>query len=289
MVYNLVKLIICLNQYQAFYVREFWIKGFSQMKKTFSAILSILLVCFTVNTVCAKVKATSPETAAAIKLYKAGNYTQSYVALKNILDKDSSNALASYYMGMTAAQIGKRDEALQYYGVAAELSPNGILGKYARKGKKCIETPSLCHEPDVLPSAEGDTLEDKFIKGKFGSGFSEQARGVHEKEKIQQLKRDINRNEDIAPSKFKEYKDFSSQMPTNDEIVQALRVLQRAGLQDVMGTNTNNDAISAFFGTQNNRNGNDVYDMLFSRNSANPGLSPQVIQSLLTTQMTTGF
>ena len=259
------------------------------MKKTVLTILSILVVCMTVNTVCAKVKATSPETAAAIKLYKAGNYTQSYLALKNILDKDQSNALASYYMGMTSAQLGRRDEAISYYGIAAELSPNGVLGKYARKGKKCIETPSLCHEPEVSPSDMGDTIEDKFIKGPFGSGFSDSARGVYEKEKIEQLKRDINRNEEIAPAKFKDYKDFSSQAPTNDEIVQAIRVLQKAGLGDIVGTNANNEAISTFLGSQNNKNGNDIYDMLFSRNSTNSGLSPQVIQSLLTTQMTTGF
>ena len=65
-------------------------------------------------------------------------------------------------------------------------------------------------------------MEDKFIKGGYGSGLSKDARAVHERAKIENLKREINRNDEVTPDKFKGYRDFSSYAPTNDEIVAAL-------------------------------------------------------------------
>ena len=46
--------------------------------------------------------------------------------------------------------------------------------------------------------------------------------------------REMNRGNDVEPQKFREYKDFSGEVPTNDEIVAALRTLQRAGLSDII-------------------------------------------------------
>ena len=258
------------------------------MKKTILTILSIMIVFATAGVASAKVKATSPETAAGIKLYKAGNYTQSYLSFQEIVAKDPTNALAKYYFAMSAAQLGKKDQAIEGYQSVMALSPNGILGSYAKKGKRCLEMPTACHEPEVNPSEIGDTAEDRFIKGAFGSGFSKDARGIYEKQKIENLKREINRNEDIAPAKFKEYRDFSSQAPSNDEIVAALRVLQRAGLSDVMSGNRYSSDINSLLGTQSGSN-NDILNVIYGAGGNNSNLSPQVIQALLTTQMTTNF
>ena len=95
----------------------------------------------------------------------------------------------------------------------------------------------------------------------------------------------MNRKNEITPSQFKEYKDFSSEAPTNDEIVSALRVLQRAGLSDILAGNNRFNEMSLLTGGQNNSNS--VLNLLMGNN--NNSLSPQIIQSLLTNQMTTGF
>ena len=101
------------------------------------------------------------------------------------------------------------------------------------------------------------------------------------KQLIDNMKREINRNKDIAPQKFKDYKDFSSQAPTNDEIVNALRVLQRAGLTNI----GNNSELSLLTGS---RSENDILlNMLTGQGTST--MSPQVIQSLLTNQMSIGF
>ena len=96
--------------------------------------------------------------------------------------------------------------------------------------------------------------------------------------------REMNRGNDVTPQKFRDYKDFSSEVPTNDEIVAALRVLQRAGLSDVLNNNVNEMSLL----TGNNENNNNaMLNMLMG--SGNSSLSPQVIQSLLTNQMSVGF
>ena len=253
------------------------------MKKTLLGILSVLIMLASVNVVSAKVKATSPATAQAIKYYKAGNYVQSYLACEEIVKKDQSNALAQYYLAMSSVQLGRKDQAINAYDAVIALSSNGVLGSYAKKGKRCLQTPLLCHEPDE--NAVSETWEDKFIKGSYGSGFSKKARGVHEKEKIENIKREINRNEELSPDKFKGYKDYSSQAPSNDEIVAAIRTLQRAGLSDVI---SNRSEVSDMLGINDANQSYQMLNMLYGNNNGS-NLSPQVIQSLLTTQMTTNF
>ena len=103
------------------------------MKKTVIRVLSVLILLASVNVVYAKVKATSPATAQAIKFYKAGNYVQSYIKCTAIVEKDPSDALAYYYLAMSNAQLGKKDEAIRAYDNAIYLSPNGVLGSYAKK------------------------------------------------------------------------------------------------------------------------------------------------------------
>ena len=253
------------------------------MKKYLLLLLSVLICTSSINFASAK-STSNPALASAIRLYKAGNYSQCYTALNSIIKKDPSNAVAYYYLAMTSAQIGKKDDAIQNYEKVITLSPDGQLGRYAQKGKTCLEDPEKCHENDSQV-----TSLDEFIQQGFGSGFSNEARSEYEKQKIQNMMREMNRGEDITPQKFKEYKDFSSMnsngTPSNDEIVNALRVLQRAGFTDLINNGYNSD-ISLLSGNQNNQN-NAMLNMLLGRDSSN--LSPQVIQSLLTNQMTAGF
>lgn len=247
------------------------------MKKSILVVLSVIICLLSVNIANARTTSNASLTS-AIKLYKSGNYAQSYTAFSNIVSKDPSNAVAYYYLGMTAAQIGKKDEAIANYEKVLTLSTNGQLTRYATKGKTCLESPDRCSEP-----YEGETDLDRFIRSRFGSGFSEEARSDYERQKIENLMREMNRNNDIAPQKFKEYKDFSSEVPTNDEIVTALRILQRAGLGNMISGNNYSSDLSLLTGSNDNNN-YELFNMLMRRGS-NSSLSPDVIQSLISNQM----
>lgn len=259
------------------------------MKKSLLVLFSIIFLAAAANVSMAKPAATNPQTSAAIKLYKSGNYTLSYKTFSEIVSKDPGNALAQYYLGMSAVRLGKSDEAIEHYSSAAALSPNGILGSYAKRGIRCIEEPSRCHESvSVVAKDEEETDEDRFIKGKFGTGFSNKARGVYEQEKIKHIQREMNRDAEIEPKTFKEYKNFSSQAPSNEEIAAALEVLQRAGMNNI--DNSDYSALSLLLGESNrNNNAFDALNMLYNGNRGNSDLSPQVIQSLITSQMTANF
>ena len=94
------------------------------MKKYLLLLLSVLICTSSINFASAK-STSNPALASAIRLYKAGNYSQCYTALNSIIKKDPSNAVAYYYLAMTSAQIGKKDDAIQNYEKVITLSPDG--------------------------------------------------------------------------------------------------------------------------------------------------------------------
>lgn len=206
-----------------------------------------------------------------IKLYKAGNYSECYTMLNDIIKEDPTNALAYYYKAMASVQIGRKDEAITNYEKVIVLTPsNSNLNHYASRGKNCIESPDMCYE------ALYDSLMDKFIRSNDGNKFSEEVQGEHERLKLEQLKRIINTEDNIKPQQFKDYKDFSSLNSndinyTNDDIITAIRVLQKAGLY--------NDGMVP---NDLNKNG---YSALSNMTSMNP----QLIQAIFSNNMTLGF
>lgn len=253
------------------------------MKRTIIGLLGAIVLIGSIGIASAKTT-TSPAVASAIKLYKAGDYSQSYIVLNNIVAKDPSNALAYYYLAMSSVQIGKKDEAISNYDKAISLAPVGQINVYAKKGKLCIENPVKCHVEEEISADTEEAKEDRFIRSKNSSAWSEQVRNQYEVQKIQNMMREMNRNEDIAPQKFRDYKDFSSQAPTDEEIVSAIRTLQSAGLGNIIGSGYNSDL--SLLGVQSSSN-NDMLNMLLNKGNGN--LSPQLIQSLLSSQMTANF
>ena len=242
------------------------------MKKQLLIILSVLIFSTAVVSVSAKTSNNS-ELSSVISLYKQANYSQCYEQLTEIIKKDPSNALAYYYMGMTSAQLGKKEEAIANYGKAITLSPDGNnLNKYAKKGKRCLETPDKCE------NIVYDTLEEKFILNKKGPAFTEEVKSDYERLKIENLMREMNRSDDMKMDKFRDYKDFSSSVPTDEEIVSAMRVLQRAGLGSII--NNSYSDMSYINGGM----GNPMFNM-----ASTGSINPQLIQALFTNNMTQGF
>ena len=240
------------------------------MKKKILTALSILIFSLSANA------ANDNNTITGIiKLYKAGNYTECYAKLDEFIKNDPGNALANYYMGMTSAQLGKKEDAISYYEKVLLLeTTNNNLYRYAKKGKRCLESPDKCEENLF------GTLDDEFIQNKKGLKYTEKVRSDLERLKIENFMREMNRNDAIDVNQFREYKDFSA-MPTNDEIVAALRTLQRAGLSNVSGNNFSE--LSFLMG--GNTQQNSMLDMFGSS-----AMNPQLIQAMfMNNNITQGF
>lgn len=240
------------------------------MKKSFLILLSILIVSISYNNAFAENNYN--DLLYAIQLYKQGNFSQCYTELEKFVEKDPSNAIAFYYLGMTSAQIGRGDEAVANYNRAISLTANSNkLKLYAEKGKRCIEDPEKC------TSSYTESGDAMYILDSFNTLFSEEAKQQHENLRIENIRREMNRENLVEPQKLKEYKDFSS-VPTNEEIGAAFRTLQNAGFGNFM--NNNND-LSFLTNTPQQ---NSIYNMM-----GNSNMNPQLIQTLLTNSMTQGF
>ena len=218
------------------------------MKKRVLGFL-ITAILFASTSVANSMTSSTDEVIYAVNLYKNQNYTECYDRLNEYVKQDTSNALAYYYLAMSATQIGKESEALENYTKALNLVPqNSKLSAYAKKGKLCIETPDACTE-DVYT-----TPLETFIRDN-ASSLSDTVNSKLEQLKIEEMMRKMNRFEDIQKDTYKEFRDFSTMnnsTPTNDEIVAALRVLQKAGLSSF--TNNQYSDIAALTGTGNNQN-----------------------------------
>lgn len=240
------------------------------MKKRVLMFLSILILSSAVSVAYAK-NTTNSELAEIIKMYKDGNYSECYLKLENYIQKDPTSALAYYYMGMTSAQIGKKEDAISNYEKALTLSNSKNLTRYAKKGKRCLEEPDKCGE-------DYESVADRFIQNVRGPKTTDEVKSDYERLKIENFMREMNRNDSIDPQEFKNYKDFSS-VPTNDEIVAAIRTLQNAGLGNIV--NNNYADLSILTG---NSQQNSMLNMM-----GGASLNPQLIQALLTNNMTQGF
>lgn len=247
------------------------------MKKRLLTVLCIIMISSGIVSARTSV---SPDLSNAIRLYKAGNFTGCYAKLDNVIKKDPSNSLAYYYKAMTSAQIGRKAEAIENYNKAVALAPeNSNIYRYAKKGARCLETPEQCED------LSADTEVDKFIKRINGPKFSDKVRSDYERLKLENLMREMNRNNDISPDTFREYRDFSSmnmdsETPSNDEIVAAMRVLQKSGLFNNSGAMD----LSLLTG-ENNYNQNAMLNLMGGAQK----LDPKVLQAIMTSNMLQGF
>lgn len=276
----------------------------------------------------------------AINKYKAGNYTGCIQDLEIYTRSERSNALAYYYLAIANVQAGRKTNAIQAYDKVLALRPNETLLDYATKGKVCLEEPDLCYKNNTIK--EEDTELDKFIRNKNQFVYKG-AQQETTKKNLDSLRNRMNSDEEIQHYEFREYERSSNKgddinkakvateekevkkankMPSNDDVVAAIKVLNQAGLgslvtqqpaqssapqvaqnnnqqmqqqmmQMMMAQQQNPYAgISAMLGGNNNNNNssNQLMNMLpllmsQGQNGEKPNISPEVMQAMLMNSM----
>lgn len=184
-------------------------------------------------------------TKSAIAKYKSGNYTGSLQELYAILKKDSANATAYYYLAMVYTRLGETDAAKACYQRVIDLNPNDMLVNYATRGNACLNNEPACNLESGAVSASGEALDelDKFIQQPFGSGFSKELNDQLRNKQLQNIQNKMNRGEPLSEDDLKKLQEYNkseglktdklamaNDMPSNDEIINAVKVLKRAGL-----------------------------------------------------------
>ena len=290
------------------------------MKRNLLLVVAILIVmyqCFSLAI--AGTNTVSGPVSIAIKKYKAGNYTGCLQDVQVIVRSDPSNTIAYYYMAMSYAQAGQKDQAISAYQNVLNLHPNSVLYTYATTGKRCLETPDKCQETEQLSDI------DKMIASPLGDTLSTSVKTSVEKNRLDKIKNEMNNVDEVNNYKLKQFKDFTNQRsqadadakiaseakaPTNDEIVAALKVLKKAGLDQssgysqmtnpmMMPQNEESAQLSMMMGSQNQsgNNNNNMMNMIpfmlaqskNGQNNAGNPYSPQLMQSMMMNSMLPDF
>ncbi len=184
-------------------------------------------------------------TKSAIAKYKSGNYTGALQELYTILQKDSSNAVAYYYLAMVYTKIGETEAAKSCYQMVINLNPNDAIVDYATRGKACLMDAATCGLSTAITTNGDETLDelDKFIQDPFGNGFSKELNDQLRQKQLDKIQNKMNRGLPLSEEDLKKLQEFNQSeaittdklamaddMPSNDEIINAVQVLKRAGL-----------------------------------------------------------
>lgn len=215
--------------------------------------------------------------------YKGQNYTGCLQASQRILKENPSNVYAMYYQGLAYVQLGKKEDAISSFEKVQALNTNKTLAKYAKIGTACLGEPEECAK-----YAEGSDELDKFIKSnKF---YDKSVQTEVNKKKLDRIRENIN--EELGGTNKK------SEMPTNDEIANAVKTLAKAGFNPMTGMNNMNPKntemmqMSMLLGNNNENQNNGMNNMLpfllmgQNQNGAQ-NMSPELIQSMMMSQMQT--
>lgn len=280
------------------------------MKKQLLYLVTLAVIASQIGiTAQAAKRSTVPTVATLVRKYKAGNYTGCLQDSKNLVYHDPSNAVAYYYMAISYVQAGKSKEAIDAYKKVLSLKPNATLYKYATTGKTCLESPDKCKEDNM-------TDVDRAVRAPLGDGLSDKVRDDIEQKRLEGIKNDINNGLEINNYELQKFKDYSNSrseaqtpdkvaqesnaQPTNDEIVAALKTLNRAGLNPYTQTaavaqNPEYAQLSAMMGGNNqSSNSNAMMNMLpymLAQNKAGGAnsYSPQMMQAMMMSSMLPDF
>lgn len=269
----------------------------------------------------------NPTIKSAIAKYKKRNYTGCLQELYSYIKKHPSDAYAYYYMGMAYSRVGENTIAQKCYQKAINCNAKGKLLEQSLKGRDCITGGVYCHAFDANPVLDNVDPLDAFINAPYtGNGFSPELQQQYKQQQLNNLQKQINRKDNLNESDIDQIEeiqgDHSSYIgeklamaanvdsePTDSEVLEAIDVLKRAGLN--INTSAGNDTSSAtanqaqttnpasfvpnpemqqinmLLGNGNNNNDQFMNMLPYMMNANNNGqkIDPQVIQSVMTNSM----
>ncbi|MEE3349769.1 MAG: tetratricopeptide repeat protein [Candidatus Gastranaerophilaceae bacterium] len=294
-----------------------------------------------VKTIDNKVYYSNPTIKSAIARYKQGNYTGSLQELYAYIKIQPNNPYAYYCMALAYTRLGQTEAARNCYQKVINCNAQGKLFELALKGRDCISGGMYCMTP-VNPLPEPPKADeilkavdplDQFINAPYtGHGFSPELEREYQQKQLDTIQKTINRKENLNKDDIEDLKQIQrehksevpmfekiamaasiSSEPTNEEVLDAIDVLKRAGLNisaDAKSVSSNSEnaadtvkssnvnpasfvnpeyeAINMMMGNNNNNNNDPMMSMLpymLSNNENGKNVDPQVIQAVMMNSM----
>lgn len=173
-----------------------------------------------------------------IDLYKSAKYQECVTKAEIITKNDPTSALAYYYIALANAQMGKRDLAIKNYDKVIALGTNKPLVNYAKTGKSKLivkeKTKAVTGAESMLEDVDenGNPVQASQTNTKTTDRTNltktDVAKREPEKAEVQKTSEKAVTQKPVQPKPSQTNK--TDAPPTNDEIVNAIRVLQKAGL-----------------------------------------------------------
>ena len=212
--------------------------------------------------------------------YRAQNYLGCIQYSDSILKTNPSNVFALYYKGLSYTQLGKKEEAIQALEQVKTLNTNSQLAEYATRGLACLNGTEECK------AKEENDLEAFIKSGKF---YDKSVQSEVNKKKLDRMRQDIN--DELGGKKKSEVTD----MPTNDEIANAVKTLAKVGLNPIAGqmggmyTQSPEMMQMNMLLGNNNPNNMNMLPLLMMNQNGGQNLSPELIQTIMMSQMAPDF
>lgn len=178
----------------------------------------IILLCLLVFNLFT-VSFANDDISAVIDLYKSGKYQECVTKAEVLTKSDPTSVLSYYYMALSYVQLGKKDLAIKNYDKVIALGTNKALTNYAKSGKAKLQKEKVVKDTEKKVTGADFMLEDVDEEKKA----CEPAKPEEKPIKVEEPKKP-------QPVVQKPSPKTNNGPPTNDEIVNAIRVLQRAGL-----------------------------------------------------------
>jgi len=240
-----------------------------------------------------------------IKKYKEKNYVGCIQEAQSKIKMESPNPVAMYYMALAYTQIGDVDAAIELYNAILKLNPSDTLSECVIRGRDCLTGGSAC--PNVgVEGADIDNAVQEYQSGTIipnlptggASPLDESEKKTTENKKVISAESSIAEFvEAEQPTKKISSEDFK--VPTNDEILQAVKTLQDAGIAVTFqpGQIQTSPALNPEFAqlqmlmgsTPQQNNGLDMLPYMLMQSQNNNQYNPQMVQAMMMNYMMPDF
>lgn len=236
--------------------------------------------------------------ASGVELYQRGDYNGCISTMKASVKNDPTSAIGYYYLALSYAKTGKKLLAIRNYDKVVALNSDKSLTALAQQGKMKLQGEGVTAIEAQIKDIEDDVKEAQ-VEEKQEHLTPAELRQKYEEKNVSTKKDEAKTSAVIKASDYVN----TNRQPTNDEIVNAIRVLQKAGMLNGMsGMNTMNgmngynpqmDAKTQQMNAMlmmmnNNGNNNGMMNMMPFMNN-NGKLDPQMIQMMMMNQMMPNF
>ena len=206
-----------------------------------------------------------------------------------------------YYYALCFHQLGYKNEAKIYYKAAGAFTweSKSQIFLYSQQAVKCIDNPTSCQNSDMDEFIKsGKQVSDEIIKEELKRNLQKHQKEINQGKDLSSISvgnekiawADGGISSEIADSVATSSSNTNKNMPTDEEIGRAVRILHQAGINPIGYMNNANNEYAQLNAILNDRNTNyyqnDYSNMML--NGTN-NMSPQLMQTLIQQQMMGGI